>query len=259
MKPRIRAVALIPARSGSKRILNKNLQTLGRHPILAYSIASAIESQLFERIIVSTDSENYATVALHYGAEVPFVRPSHFSQDESRDIEWVSHALQKLRESGQEFDIFAILRPTSPLRTASTIQRAFSEFFTHESCDSLRAVEPCSQHPGKMWCISGDLLIPVLPVQPSGVDWFSSPTQSLPEVWVQNASLEIAYTRCVTELQSISGNLIRAFKTEGLEGFDLNSERDLRDLHELVRLRPELLPNVTQQPFVGELPDLKTS
>lgn len=259
MTPPIRAVALIPARSGSKRIRNKNLLTIGRHPIIAYSIASAIESQLFERIIVSTDSENYATVALHYGAEVPFMRPSHFSQDESRDIEWVSHALQKLRESGQDFDVFSILRPTSPLRTASTIRRAFSDFFSHEACDSLRAVEPCSQHPGKMWRVSGNLLIPVLPVQPSGVDWFSSPTQTLPEVWVQNASLEIAYTRCVTEMHSISGHRIRAFKTEGFEGLDLNSERDLRDLRELVSLRPELLPNVTQQPFVGELPDLKTS
>lgn len=218
--------------------------------MIAYSIASAIESGMFERIVVSTDSDHYAKVAAYYGAEVPFMRPRDFAQDESCDIEWVSHALRELHESGQEFEIFAILRPTSPLRTASTIRRAFVEFLSCESYDSLRAVEPCSQHPGKMWRVSGDLLIPVLPVQPSGVDWFSSPTQTLPKVWVQNASLEIAYTRCVTELQSISGNRIRAFKTEGVEGFDLNGERDLLELRELVRLRPELLPEVSQQPFV---------
>lgn len=218
--------------------------------MIAYSIASAIESGMFERIVVSTDSDHYANVASYYGAEVPFMRPRDFAQDESCDIEWVSHALRELHESGQEFEIFAILRPTSPLRTASTIRRAFVEFLSCESYDSLRAVEPCSQHPGKMWRVFGDLLIPVLPVQPSGVDWFSSPTQTLPKVWVQNASLEIAYTRCVTELQSISGNRIRAFKTEGVEGFDLNSERDLLELRELVRLRPELLPEVSQQPFV---------
>lgn len=245
-----RAVALIPARSGSKRLHNKNLLTLNHHPIIAYSIASAIESGVFERIVVSTDSDHYAEVASYYGAEVPFMRPSDLAQDESRDIEWVSHALQQLQESGREFDVFAILRPTSPLRTASTIRRAFVEFLSYKFYDSLRAVEPCSQHPGKMWRVSGDLLIPVLPVQPSGVDWFSSPTQTLPEVWVQNASLEIAYTRCVTELQSISGSRIRAFKTEGVEGFDLNSERDLLELRELVRLRPEILPEISQQPFV---------
>lgn len=210
---------------------------------------------MFDRIVVSTDSDHYATVASYYGAGVPIIRPKDFAQDESCDIEWVSHALQQLQESGQKFDVFAILRPTSPLRTASTIRRAFVEFLSHESYDSLRAVEPCSQHPGKMWRVSGDLLIPVLPVQPSGVDWFSSPTQTLPEVWVQNASLEIAYTRCVTELQSISGSRIRAFKTEGVEGFDLNSERDLHELRELVRLRPELLPKVTQQPLAIGCPD----
>lgn len=143
MKPRIRAVALIPARSGSKRIRNKNLPTLGKHPILANLIPSAIESQLFEQIIALTDSENHATVASHYGADVPVMRPGHFFQDESRDIECVSHVLQKLRKSSQEFDVFAILRPTSPLRAASTIRRAFSEFFSHDPYDSLRAVEPC--------------------------------------------------------------------------------------------------------------------
>jgi CMP-N,N'-diacetyllegionaminic acid synthase len=252
MISQIRSVALIPARSGSKRIPNKNVLTVNGHPVMAYAISSAVGSRMFDRVVVSTDSEYYAEIAEYYGADVPFLRPGDKSRDESPDVDWVAHALQEFAKSGHEYDVFAILRPTSPLRTSATIRRAFSEFLSDNSYHSLRAVERCSQHPGKMWRICGESLVPILPVQPSGTEWFSSPTQTLPEVWVQNASLEIAYSWCVTELHSITGNQIRAFKTESFEGFDLNSNRDLVQLRELVRLKPWLLPEVTQPPFRTE-------
>ncbi len=194
-----RIVGLIPARAGSKRVPNKNVLQLQGHPLLAYTISAALDSGVFEKVIVSTDSEEYAQIALHYGAEVPFLRPNSLAQDSSADIGWVAHALENLALIGYEFEIFSILRPTSPFRNASTIRRAYEEFSSRTDIDSIRAVELCSQHPGKIWRIKGDLLIPLLSVQPDGLDWFSSPTQSLPEVWVQNASLEIAFSRCVLE------------------------------------------------------------
>ena len=113
-----RVVALIPARQGSKRVPGKNVRRLQGHPMLAYSIASALDSGVFERVIVSTDAEEVAEVARHYGAEVPFLRPPALASDVSPDIEWLDYTLRELRDRGQVWDAFSLLRPTSPFRTA---------------------------------------------------------------------------------------------------------------------------------------------
>ena len=244
-----RMVGLIPARAGSKRVPNKNVLRLHGHPLLAYTISAALDSGVFEKVIVSTDSDEYAQIALHYGAEVPFLRPNSLAQDSSADIGWVAHALENLALIGYEFEIFSILRPTSPFRNASTIRRAYEEFSSRTDVDSIRAVELCSQHPGKMWRIKGDHLVPLLSVQPDGLDWFSSPTQSLPEVWVQNASLEIAFSRCVLESESISGNRIAPFKTVFPEGIDINSEFDFARAKMIVDEGLFSLPEVRVDPY----------
>ena len=244
-----RIVGLIPARVGSKRVPNKNVLQLQGHPLLAYTISAALDSGVFEKVIVSTDSDEYAQIALHYGAEVPFLRPNSLAQDSSADIGWVAHALENLALIGFEFEIFSILRPTSPFRNASTIRRAYEEFSSRTDIDSIRAVELCSQHPGKMWRIKGDHLVPLLSVQPDGLDWFSSPTQSLPEVWVQNASLEIAFSRCVLESESISGSRIAPFKTVFPEGIDINSEFDFAKAKMVVDEGLFSLPEVRVDPY----------
>lgn len=244
-----RIVGLIPARAGSKRLPNKNVLQLQGHPLLAYTISAALDSGVFEKVIVSTDSDEYAQIAMHYGAEVPFLRPNSLAQDSSADIGWVAHALENLALIGYEFEVFSILRPTSPFRNASTIRRAYEEFSSRTDIDSIRAVELCSQHPGKMWRIKGDHLVPLLSVQPDGLDWFSSPTQSLPEVWVQNASLEIAFSRCVLESESISGNRIAPFKTVFPEGIDVNSEFDFAKAKMVVDEGLFSLPEVRVDPY----------
>jgi len=244
-----RIVGLIPARAGSKRVPNKNVLRLHGHPLLAYTISAALDSGVFEKVIVSTDSDEYAQIALHYGAEVPFLRPNSLAQDSSADIGWVAHALENLALIGYEIEIFSILRPTSPFRNASTIRRAYEEFSSRTDIDSIRAVELCSQHPGKMWRIKGDHLVPLLSVQPDGLDWFSLPTQSLPEVWVQNASLEIAFSRCVLESESISGNRIAPFKTVFPEGIDINSEFDFARAKMIVDEGLFSLPEVRVDPY----------
>src|SRR5512138_838325 len=136
-------VALIPARSGSKRIADKNIRELNGHPLIAYSIAAALQSGIFSAVVVSTDSEQYAEIARQYGAEVPFLRPLEMAGELSLDIEWIEHALLKLREQDRDFECFSILRPTSPFRLPETIRRAWQEFLAEEGVDSLRAVEKC--------------------------------------------------------------------------------------------------------------------
>ena len=253
-------VALIPARGGSKRVPGKNVRTLGGHPMLAYTISAAVDSGIFDSIIVSTDSEEVAAVARHYGAEVPFLRPAALASDTSPDIEWLEYTLEELRARARTWDCFSLLRPTSPFRTAETIRRAWARFTAQQGVDSLRAVEKCAQHPGKMWIVRGERMSPLLPfslISPkpqsgeSGGEggeqpWHSTPYQALPTVYVQNASLEIAWTRVVRERRTIAGDVLVPFLTEGYEGFDINDAYDWMVAERLIADGAVTLPDVRQ-------------
>jgi len=243
-------IALIPARAGSKRVPDKNIRVLAGHPLLAYTIAAARASNIFANIVVSTDSPRYAELARHYGAQVPFLRPVALAGDLSPDIEWVEYTLQQLKLLGSAYDCFSILRPTSPFRQPETIQRAWQEFRAEQGIDSLRAVEKCKQHPGKMWVVREKRMMPLLPLSPAEQPWHSSQYQSLPEVYAQNASLEIAWTRVVLEQHSISGTVLMPFFTQGLEGFDINQPLDWLLGEELLRTGQAQLPHIQEEALV---------
>ena len=242
-------VALIPARAGSKRVPGKNIRRLGAHPVLAYTVAAAVDSGIFADVIVSTDDEQYAAIACHYGANAPFMRPAELANDGSPDIDWIEHALARLREGGRTFDCFSLLRPTSPFRLATTIRRAWNEFLGEAGVDSLRAVERCRQHPGKMWMVRGKRMMPLLPFGPAEQPWHSSQTQTLPEVYVQNASLEIAWTRVVADGRTIAGQVVVPFFTAGFEGFDVNTREDWILAERFVETGEATLPDVRRAPY----------
>ena len=252
------AVALIPARVGSKRVPGKNVRPLGGHPMIAYTIGPALESRVFESVIVSTDSEEIAAIARHYGAEVPFLRPPAFASDTSPDIEWLEYTLAELAARGRTWDCFSLLRPTSPFRTAATIRRAWTAFTSQQGVDSLRAIELCAQHPGKMWVVRGQRMYPLLPFGVSGPaagsphegqPWHSTPYQALPPVYVQNASLEIAWTRVVRERRTIAGDVLVPFLTEGYEGFDINDASDWMVVERLLADGTAVLPALNREPY----------
>lgn len=223
----LQCIGFIPARSGSKRIPNKNIKILGGHPMIAYTIVAAKASGVFNKIIVSTDSEEIKEIAIRYGAEVPFLRPEKFSGGLSPDIEWVLHALHEMNSRQIKADYFAILRPTSPFRLPETIQRAWQQILNNPEADSLRAVEKCSQHPAKMWKVEGDYIYPLMEnPDKNAIPWHSMPYQSLPEIYVQNASLEIARTSIPLTKGTIAGEKIIPFFTEKYEGFDINLLED---------------------------------
>lgn len=220
-----KTVALIPARGGSKRVIRKNIKRLGDHPLLAYTICAARQSGIFGDIFVSTEDHEIERVALDYGADV-VIRPAEYAADSSPDIDWLKHALVDCH-IGDDFESFALLRPTSPFRSAATILRAHHQWMLNgASFDSMRAVERITQHPGKAWLtIDGELA----PFHTFGLDnppSHSRSTQSLPPVWIQTASLEVAHIRTVTELGSISGNRIMPFFDGWPDSWDLNSEVD---------------------------------
>lgn len=240
------AVALVPARGGSTRVPGKNVRPLAGHPLIAYTLAAAHQSGLFGAVVVSTDSEEIATVAREYGGEVLALRPESMSGTTSPDIDWVEHTLASLEDDGRAFELFSILRPTSPFRTAATIRRAWDELHAHgDGADSIRAVEPCRQHPGKMWVLDADLMRPLLAQSGDGVPSHSRQYQDLPPVYVQNSSLEIAWTRVVTERRDIAGERVAPFLTERAEGFTIDYPDDWDQGERWVADGHGVLPDVT--------------
>ena len=238
-------VGLIPARAGSKRVPGKNVRMLGGHPLIAYAITGALDSGVFDGVIVSTDSPEIAELAQASGAEVPFLRPVEMAGDRSPDIEWIRHLLATLESEGRAWDCFAILRPTSPFRRPETIQRAWAAFRADGRADSLRAVQPSREHPAKQWIVDGSRMRPVMSnPDPAMTPWHSMPYQALPPVYVQNASLEIARTAAPLQTGTIAGAVIMPFLTEGLEGFDINGPDDWLLAEHHAREHPELLPAV---------------
>jgi N-acylneuraminate cytidylyltransferase len=226
----------------------KNVRALDGHPVIAYTIVPALECGVFDAVIVSTDSEEIAAIARHYGADVPFLRPAEFAGDTSPDIDWLEHAVATLKAQGRAWDCFSLLRPTSPFRTADTIRRAWRRFTAQQGVDSLRAVEKCTQHPGKMWIVRGDRMFPLLPFGPEEQPWHSTPYQALPLVYVQNASLEMAWTRVVFERRTIAGDVVVPFVTEGYEGFDINDPHDWMIAERLIAEGAARLPPVARAP-----------
>jgi CMP-N,N'-diacetyllegionaminic acid synthase len=236
-------IALIPARSGSKRLPGKNVKELRGVPLIAYTISSALQSNLFDEVIVSTDSDEIAEIAIKWGASVPTLRPSEYASDLSADIEWVLHCVENMITTPKSLiDCIAILRPTSPLRTAETIVTAFELFQQQVLADSLRAMEVTNKHPGKMWKLSeNNHATPFLEQGSHETPTHDRPTQSLETLWVQNASLEFVRFRSLQKSGKISGGKVLGFIMPGLEGFDINTELDWNFLEYLVKIRPEIL------------------
>ncbi len=234
-------VGLIPARSGSERVRDKNVRALNGHPLLAYSIASALKSGIFEQVYVSTDSKEYAKIARDYGAEI-IMRPWNMASSTSPDVQWVQHALETLKRNKP--DEFAILRPTSPFRSAETIRKAHGAWNLQKHLfDSLRAVAPVSSHPAKMWRMSASGYLEPILVQPDDPPWHSSQLASLPPVFEQTASLEIAHTR-TAENGSIAGEKIMPFLHEWPGSQDINTELDFLVCELMVSRGEATLPEV---------------
>jgi CMP-N,N'-diacetyllegionaminic acid synthase len=214
--------ALIPARKGSTRVKGKNMRLLNGQPLIKYTIDAALKAGIFRRIVVSTDCFETKLYCKQFVEVIE--RPAEFATNTSLDVEWINHYLDSCEKKP---DYFMILRPTSPFRTAETIIRAWELWQRSGEADSLRAISPVTQHPGKMWRVHGDRMTPLMNYPPvDGHDSFNLPTQVLPEVYVQNASLEIGQTRHVITRNTVSGWKIVPFFTHNMEGFDINTMDD---------------------------------
>lgn len=141
-----RVLALIPARGGSKGIKDKNIVDLCGKPLLAYTVEAAAKSSYIDDVVVTTDSQVIADVAIKYGAQVPFMRPEHLAQDTSTTLEAVLHAIETLRKQRQNYDVLVLLQPTAPLRDAKDIDTALEVYVANDRA-SLVSVSEVSDHP----------------------------------------------------------------------------------------------------------------
>jgi CMP-N-acetylneuraminic acid synthetase len=246
------AVAFVPARSGSERVPQKNVRPLAGHPLLAYAIETAVRSDGFARVVVSTDSEEIAEVARWYGADVPFLRPPEYATSTSPDIEWLRFTLGALNE---HYELFALIRATNPFRGPDTVHRGLAQFLATPDADSLRAVELVKQHPGKTWVLDEDgrTMRPLLDQTHLEVAWHAGQYQALPPVYIQNSALEIAWTRTVTETGTREGNVVAPFLTSGYEGFNVDDEEDWEQAERLVASGAAVLPMVARPPHAPSL------
>jgi len=238
---------LIPARSGSERVPDKNIRPLAGHPLLAYAIAAARQAGVFERVVCSTDSGKIAEVAQRYGAEVPFLRPTQLATATSPDIEWITHALDQLAE---HYDVFAIVRATNPFRGGDVLRRGFEQLLATPEADSVRAVELVKQHPGKMWVLEGKTMRPLLEQAHLSVAWHAGQYQALPPIYVQNSALEIAWTRVVSQTGTREGKVVAPYLTVGYEGFNIDDEEDWERARRLLDAGEVDLPEV-DRPYPG--------
>ena len=223
-------VCIIPARSGSKGILNKNIVNLGGHPLLAWTIATAKKSNLINRTVVSTDSKEYQKIAREYGAEAPFLRPSNISQDNSTDLEFIKHILEFFRESSFHPDLLIHLRPTTPLRDSQVVDEAI-ESFDKEKYTSLRSVHRLNTPIHKTFRIEDKKLVSFIEGDKS-IDKFNEPRQAFQESYQANGYVDIINPNFVSENNIIHGDRCKAFVTE--RTFDIDEENDFKDLEYIV-------------------------
>jgi CMP-N,N'-diacetyllegionaminic acid synthase len=242
------AVAFVPARSGSERVPGKNVRPLAGHPLLAYAIETALQSGVFARVVVSTDSEEIAQIARWYGADVPFLRPAEYATSTSPDVEWLAFTLERLEES---FDLFAIVRATNPFRGPDAVRRGLEQLLATPEADSLRAVELVKQHPGKMWVLAEDrrTMSPLLDQSHLEVAWHAGQYQALPPVYSQNSALEIAWTRVVSETGTREGRVVAPFFTQRYEGFNVDDEEDWQRAEGLLASGAASLPAISRAPY----------
>lgn len=155
MYGRSRILALIPARAGSKGIINKNITQLCGKPLVAYSIEAAKKSRYIDDVVVSTDGDIIAETARKYGAEVPFMRPEKLAADTSKTVDAVLHAVNELDGMGRTYDVLVLLQPTQPLRTAGDIDMAIETFFKNGQ-EGLVSVSAVDSHPLLIRSVSPD-------------------------------------------------------------------------------------------------------
>lgn len=213
-------IAVIPARSGSKGLKDKNIKLLNGKPLIAYSIEAALRSGIYDCVHVSTDSEKYAEIAREYGAEVPFFRNPKLSSDTATTWDAMRFVLNEYHKRGKNFDTITVLQPTSPLRTWEDIQNAY-DMFVQKQADSVIGV--CEMEHSPLWsnvlpedgCLNGFMREEV-----------NGPRQRLPEYYRVNGAIYIIETEFLVQNGNLYGEHGYAYVMPKERSVDIDDEMD---------------------------------
>lgn len=213
-------LAIIPARSGSKGLQDKNIRLLNGKPLMAYTIEAAIVSQIFDKVMVSTDSIMYAEVAKEYGAEVPFLRSKRNSDDEANSWDVVKEVLSMYGAMGENFDSVCLLQPTSPMRTWQDILSAY-EIFQEKATVSVVSV--CEMSHSPLWCNTlsdecsmEDFIRPEVNIQ----------RQKLQKYYRLNGAIYMAYVEALKDDANLYRKGSFAYVMRGDRSIDIDTELD---------------------------------
>jgi CMP-N-acetylneuraminic acid synthetase len=224
-------LCIIPARSGSKSLVDKNIKNFKGKPLLAWSILQAQSSSYIKnmRIIVSTDSDKYAKIAKDFGAEVPFLRPSSISDDNSTDFEFIKHAVDWLKKNeNYESDIILHLRPTQPCRKIDDIDKCLNIFINnYNNYDSLRTVIELDKSPFKAYEIDkkNNNLKPLFKEINNIKEPYNQCRQILPKTYLHNGYIDILKTNIINK-GTISGDNIYPYIMSKKDKIDIDDEND---------------------------------
>lgn len=214
-------LALIPARGGSKGIKGKNIVELCGKPLIAYSILAGLESKYIDKVVVTTDSEEIAEVSKRFGAEVPFFRPAYLASDTAKTIDAVLHAVEWLREHGEDYDILVLLQPTQPLRTGVDIDEAI-ETYMKNGMKAVVSVKEVDEHPILMRTINEKgYLDPLLPVNST------IRRQDMPSYYIVDGSIYINSIEELNHETSLNDNSI-PYIMAAEKSVDIDETKDLK-------------------------------
>lgn len=177
-------LALIPARGGSKQIINKNIKLLCGKPLISYTIEAALASDYIDDVVISTDSDLIAEISLKCGGQVPFMRPKELAEDESKTIDVAIHAINALVKMKRTYDYLILLQPTSPLRTKDDMDSAI-KIIIDGDISSLVSVREVKENPVLMRTIENNKLKNIMDFNGS------LRRQDLPKYYIFNGAIYI--------------------------------------------------------------------
>lgn len=220
-----RILGVIPARGGSKGIPKKNIRLMNGEPLISYTIKAAQGCRQLDHVIVSTDSEEIASVVRRYDGEVPFLRPAEFAQDDTPDKPVLLHAVQWLQKNQNYLpDAVVILRPTTPLKTPEIIAGVIQRLFELGS-DSVRSVTQVEGVYHPYWMYRQDPEThQVKPVCEESRNFLNKPRQFLPPIYRLNGVADVIRTETLLHKDYLYGDDMRLFEVPEQYSIDIDNE-----------------------------------
>ena len=217
-------LAIIPARSGSKGVPDKNIKMLGGFPLIQWSIEACKRSKMINQVMVSTDSLDYKNLCEGFGVEVPFLRPASISKDTSTDIEFVLHSLDWLKANNSEPDFIVHIRPTTPLRDPAIIDLAINQFIEDASFTALRSIHEMPESAYKNFEVSHDGSLMTVFSHRKELDHSNLGRQSFPKTYIPNGYVDVLKTSFIREHNLLHGDKVMPYLTDAVREIDEESD-----------------------------------